>query len=84
MESDVRGQGLRVVAAVVAGVGILVGLTIWGQFEGHDAAALLVLDIAVGLLDLALLPVLLRYPVAGALALALLAASRPRPPRRQR
>jgi signal transduction histidine kinase len=62
---------------VVAGVGALTAATIWGQVTAQGAHGLLVLDIAVGLAACALLPVLLRWPVPGALALAILAAVSP-------
>ena len=62
---------------VVAGVGALTAATIWGQVAAQGAHGLLVLDVAVGLAACALLPVLLRWPVPGALALAVLAAVSP-------
>jgi hypothetical protein len=66
-----------VTAVVVAGIGALTAATIWGQVTSHVAHDLLILDIAVGLAACALLPVLLRWPVPGALALAILAAVSP-------
>jgi signal transduction histidine kinase len=61
-------------AGVVPAVGVLVAATVWGQ---HDAGRLLWPDVVVGVLACALLPLLLRRPVAGALALAVLAALSP-------
>jgi signal transduction histidine kinase len=62
---------------VVVAVGILVGLTVWAQFDAHTATGLFITDVVVGVAGCALLPVLLRWPVAGALALAALAALSP-------
>jgi signal transduction histidine kinase len=62
---------------VVVAVGILVGLTVWAQFDAHAATGLFITDVVVGVAGCALLPVLLRWPVTGALALAALAALSP-------
>ncbi len=69
--------GPRVVAGVVFAIGCLTGLTVWGQFSSGVSNALLVLDISVGVASVALVPVALRWPVAGALALSVLAAISP-------
>src|ERR1700729_2033928 len=58
-------------------MGALTAATLWGQASGDVSSTLLIFDIAVGLASLALLPVLLRWPVPGALALAVLAALSP-------
>ena len=58
-------------------MGALTAATLWGQASGDISSTLLTLDIAVGAASLALLPVLLRWPVPGALALAVLAALSP-------
>ncbi len=63
--------------SVLAGVGALTAASIWGQAAGDTSSALLILDVAAGLAALALLPVLLRWPVPGAIALAVLAALSP-------
>lgn len=63
--------------SVLTGIGALTAATIFGQASGNISSALLTLDIAVGLASCALLPVLLRWPVPGALALAVLAAVSP-------
>ncbi len=63
--------------SVLTGVGVLTAATIWGQASGNISSALLTLDIAAGLASFALLPVLLRWPIPGALALAVLAALSP-------
>ena len=72
-----RGPGLPVTAGVIAGIGALTAVTIWGQFDSHTTTRLLVLDVTVGVVACALLPVLLRWPVPGALALAVLAVVSP-------
>jgi signal transduction histidine kinase len=69
-------SGLVPTIGMIVGVGILAALTIWGQFEGHSTR-LLGLDIVVGLLSCALVPLLVRRPVIGTLALAVLAALSP-------
>jgi len=66
-----------VTVSVVAGIGALTAATIWGQAGGDTASGLLILDVAAGVAAWALLPVLLRWPVPGALALAVLAAVSP-------
>ncbi len=63
--------------SVLTGIGALTAATLWGQATSDISSALLTLDIAAGLASLALLPVLLRWPVPGALALAVLAALSP-------
>ena len=72
-----REPGLAVRAGIIAAIGALTAATIWGEFASHTATSLLVLDVAVGVVACALLPVLLRWPVHGALALAALAAVSP-------
>jgi signal transduction histidine kinase len=56
---------------------VLTAATIFGQASSHEASGLVILDIAVGVVACALVPVLLRWPVPGALALAVLAALSP-------
>ena len=63
--------------SVLTGIGALTAATLWGQATSDISSALLTLDIATGLASLALLPVLMRWPVPGALALAVLAALSP-------
>jgi signal transduction histidine kinase len=72
-----ESPGLPVTASVLAGIGALTAATIWGQASGDTATTLLTLDVTVGLASCALLPVLLRWPVPGAVALAVLAALSP-------
>jgi signal transduction histidine kinase len=72
-----ESPGLPVTVSVLAGIGALTAATLWGQASGNTSSALLVLDVAAGLASVALLPVLLRWPVPGALALAVLAALSP-------
>jgi signal transduction histidine kinase len=66
-----------VTVSVLAAIGGLTAATIWGQSAGSTSSGLLILDVAAGLAACALLPVLLRWPVPGALALAVLAAVSP-------
>lgn len=78
--ADARRQrpGPAVTAAwVIAGVGSLIGLSVWGQYDADAGSGLLVLDIVTGVLACGLLPVVLRWPVPGAVALAVLAAVSP-------
>jgi signal transduction histidine kinase len=69
--------GRYVTAGVVVPIGALTAATIWGQANAHAGSGLLALDVAAGIAAVALLPVLLRWPVPGALALAVLAAFSP-------
>jgi signal transduction histidine kinase len=71
-----ESPGLPVTVSVLTGIGALTAATLVGQSAG-DTSALLILDIAAGLAACALLPALLRWPVPGALALAVLAALSP-------
>ena len=71
-----ESPGLPVTLIVLVAIGGLTAATIVGQAAG-DTSALLILDIAAGLASCALLPALLRWPVPGALALAVLAALSP-------
>ncbi len=69
------GRPGRVITAwVVIAVGILTGLTLWGQITSGISTGMLVLDVSVGVASCALMPVTLRWPVAGALVLSALAA----------
>jgi signal transduction histidine kinase len=72
-----RRSGPVITAIVVAGVGALIALTIFGEVQAQQTMGLLGLDVAVGVLSCALLPVLLRWPVVGGLVLAVLAAVSP-------
>ncbi len=73
-----RHQGLAVTSAgVVVGVGALIGLTVWSQYDGQGATGLFTVDVVVGAASCCLLPVLLRWPVPGAFALAVLSAVSP-------
>ena len=65
------------IAGATTGIGALTAATILGQASSHESSGLLILDIAVGLVSCALVPVLLRWPVPGAVALAALAALSP-------
>jgi signal transduction histidine kinase len=68
---------LPVVAGATIGIGALTAATIVGQASSRESSGLLILDIAVGLVACALVPVMLRWPVPGAVALAVLAALSP-------
>ena len=65
------------IAGATTGIGALTAATIVGQASSHESSGLLILDIAVGVVACALVPVLLRWPVPGAVALAVLAALSP-------
>lgn len=69
--------GPAVTAAVTAAVGALVALAFWGGSDAHGVATVLVLDIVTGVAGCALVPVLLRRPVLGGVALSVLAALSP-------
>jgi signal transduction histidine kinase len=68
---------LPVIAGATTGIGALTAATIVGQATSHESSGLLILDIAVGVVACALVPVMLRWPVPGAVALAVLAALSP-------
>ena len=65
------------IAGATTGIGALTAATIVGQASSHESSGLLILDIAVGVVACALVPVMLRWPVPGAVALAVLAALSP-------
>jgi signal transduction histidine kinase len=70
--------GLAVTSAwVILAVGTLIGLTVWGEYDAHAGTGLFTVDVVAGVLSGGLLPVLVRWPVPGALALAVLAAVSP-------
>lgn len=69
--------GPPITAAVIAGVAILNALTFFGEIQAEPAMGLVALDLMAGVLSCALVPVLLRWPVAGGLALSALAAVSP-------
>src|SRR5262245_17950715 len=62
-----RGPGARVTVGATAAVSILVVLTMIGLAQA-DSTARLVLDIAVAVVSIALIPLTLRWPVAGGVA----------------
>ncbi|WP_242910423.1 sensor histidine kinase [Actinomadura terrae] len=70
----VRG---RAVAAAVAAMAVLVAVTIGARSQSGVVGAVMAADIAAGAAGCALLPVVARRPVPGALALAVLAALSP-------
>ncbi|MFF5263481.1 sensor histidine kinase [Actinomadura viridis] len=81
MNSDIEcgpgHAGRRAVAdaAMIAGVGLLVAVTVWARYATGRGP--LWLDLAAGAAGIALLPALRRWPVAGALGPAALAALSP-------
>ncbi|MFC4534853.1 sensor histidine kinase [Sphaerisporangium dianthi] len=70
-----RRPAVAAVAGVLAGMGALIALAMWGR--SGPAGGMTVLDIAAGVAGWALSPVLLWRPVGGALALTALAALSP-------
>src|SRR3954469_6984617 len=63
--------------AAVGLVGVLTAWTIVGRMSDPEQQKYLVLDVVVGIVSLALIPLLARRPVQGALALAALATLSP-------
>jgi signal transduction histidine kinase len=66
-------QNRQVVGTTIltVAIGCLIGLTLWGRHEAHQALAL---DVAIGAVSWALLPLLPRRPVVMAILFAALAA----------
>ncbi|MGW5195783.1 sensor histidine kinase [Kribbella sp. NPDC004138] len=78
MEECVPPKPSKQVDLVATGaMGLLVALTIVGRLPDPEHDKFLLLDIAVGVVAVALIPVALRRPVPGAIALAVLAALSP-------
>ncbi|MEV0788247.1 histidine kinase [Kribbella sp. NPDC050459] len=78
MEECVPPKPSRQVDLVATGaMSVLVALTIVGRLPDPEHDKFLFLDIAVGVVAVALIPVALRRPVPGAIALAVLAALSP-------
>ncbi|HEY7484787.1 MAG TPA: histidine kinase [Streptosporangiaceae bacterium] len=69
--------GPMITAAVVAGVAVLTALTILPEIWHQQLTGLFFLDLAVGLASCAIVPMLLRRPVTGGLAVTALAAVSP-------
>ncbi|MFI5959942.1 sensor histidine kinase [Cryptosporangium sp. NPDC051539] len=66
-----RWPGLRVTISLMVGLTAIVSVTIFGlPAEAHEK--LLTLDLVVGVISVALTPVLIRWPVPAAVALAVL------------
>ncbi|WP_309239981.1 histidine kinase [Actinomadura sp. J1-007] len=76
-EVNRRPIPLAAEASVAIAMGALIAVTVWGQLVARQGPALPWLDVTVGAVALALVPVLLRRPVPGALALTALAALSP-------
>ena len=58
-------------------IAALTGMTIVGRLSDPSHRKFLVLDVAVGIVSVVLLPIMFRRPVPGAIALAVLAALSP-------
>jgi signal transduction histidine kinase len=71
-EAECRDTGGAAMVVATVAIGALTGLTLWA-LSRDDSGALLVLDVVVALVSCALVPVALRWPVAGGLALSALA-----------
>ncbi|PDP88153.1 sensor histidine kinase [Glycomyces fuscus] len=72
-----RRSSPRALAAVVCLVCLQVAATVWARWEGHTAPWTRETDLAVGLAACVSSPVLLRWPVTGALGAALLSVLSP-------
>ncbi|GAA2168895.1 sensor histidine kinase [Actinomadura napierensis] len=75
---EVDGRPPRIavaVAVVIAGMGALGTMTVWGRAADHTAP--LLFDIALGVLSCLLAPLVMWRPVAGTLVLSVLAALSP-------
>lgn len=73
----VRDPGPAVSAGATAALGCLVAVTLWSQYQSGTRGASLALDLAAAVVSCALVPVLLRRPVAGAVVLIVLVAISP-------
>jgi signal transduction histidine kinase len=67
----------RAEITAVAAIAVLVALTVVGRLPDPEHGKFLVLDVVVGLVSVALTPLVFRRPIQGALALAVLAAVSP-------
>ncbi|NIK58783.1 sensor histidine kinase [Kribbella shirazensis] len=74
---ETRRSSRSVELVAVGAVAMLVALTIVGRIPDPEHRGFLVLDIAVGLAAVALIPLVIRRPVPGAIALAVLAVFSP-------
>ncbi|WP_312874489.1 sensor histidine kinase [Actinomadura litoris] len=74
-----RPEGVRgrVVATAATAMVVLVAVTVWARCQSGVVGAVMAADLAAGAAGCALLPVVARRPVPGALALAVLAALSP-------
>jgi signal transduction histidine kinase len=68
---------VQVTVGATGALSVLSAAAIWGEYATRPIDGRLALDVAIGLAGCALVPVLLRWPVPGALALAVLAAVSP-------
>jgi signal transduction histidine kinase len=76
-EECAPGRNLVAYLSVIAAVAVLTLLTLWGSYEGGTSGGQLIVDVVVALLSIGLAPVIVRWPVAGVLALGVLAALSP-------
>jgi signal transduction histidine kinase len=72
-----RGPGLVVTICATAALGVLIAATLLGLSQADTTGRTLGLDVAVAVLSCGLIPVTLRWPLAGGLALGVLAALSP-------
>jgi signal transduction histidine kinase len=78
MESCMSRKAPWWVTAVSMGlIAVLTGMTVVGRLSDPSHRKFLVLDVAVGIVSVALLPIMFRRPAPGAIALAVLAALSP-------
>jgi signal transduction histidine kinase len=68
---------VRITVGATLGLALLIAAAVWGEHAARPVDGWLVLDVAIGIAGCALVPVLVRWPVPGALALAVLAAVSP-------
>jgi signal transduction histidine kinase len=72
-----RGPGLVVTICATAALGVLIAATLLGLSQADTTGRTLGLDVAMAVLSCGLIPVTLRWPLAGGLALGVLAALSP-------
>ncbi|WP_040589105.1 sensor histidine kinase [Sciscionella marina] len=72
--AEPRPADMAMIVRIIAAMAVLMSATVWGRYEAGAAMPLLAIDVAVGVVCCALVPVLLRKPVLGAVGMAVLAA----------
>jgi len=76
-QASPQGPGLVVTIGATAAVGVLIAATLLGLYQADQTSRILGLDLAVAVVSCGLIPVTLRWPLAGGLALGVLAALSP-------